>query len=203
MVPRHSSDTRRPVLPRSLYRIFRGPSYIGRGVFRERSLAQGQRNLRRCPWCWEMIERWAVVCEHCQKEVSPLEEAPPVAPALEPEPAGSQPGEKAARASTASSSVVAAPLPDNVVQIARWVTAVLIFAVLLFGVSLLLPSPNGLVIGVLTLGEVAAAYVINQFLWRRLTNHPTINALAWVVGALSVLTIAFMVLRQLGMVLGT
>lgn len=92
-------------------------------------------------------------------------------------------------------------MAEGTVQVFRWVTAVLIFGVLLFGMSLLLPSPSGVVIALLTLGEVAAAYFINQFLWQRLTNHPTAKTVGFVVGGLSVLAIAFMVLRQLGIVL--
>lgn len=96
---------------------------------------------------------------------------------------------------------MAAPLTGSTVQIARWVTAALIFGVLLFGMSLLLPSPSGIVIAALTLGEVAAAYLINQLLWQRLTKHPTAKTVGFAVGGLSVLAVAFKVLRQLGIVL--
>ena len=124
---------------------------------------------RRCPWCWELIERSATRCGHCGKDVHPLRGSAS-AEVEAPVPAPDEPGEKvgggqAARPEQTPAVPVDLDSPSGIAL--WWVTAILVYAILLFGVAVAVPfPPAGLGVGMLA-AEIVAAYLINRALWRR------------------------------------
>jgi hypothetical protein len=130
-------------------------------------------NQRRCPWCWELIARAATSCDHCGKEVHPLPDTSPVAsegPAAE----SALPG---VVAGSGTQPLVEPPVPtvdlESPSGVATWwVTAVLVYGVLLFGVAVAVPfPPAGFAIGLLA-AEIIAAYLINRAIWQRARQWP-------------------------------
>lgn len=51
-----------------------------------------------------------------------------------------------------------------------WITAILVYAVMLFGVALAYPSPPEGIALVLLAVEIVAAYLINRALWQKARN---------------------------------
>lgn len=129
---------------------------------------------RRCPWCWEWIERTATKCNHCGKDVHPLAAAPP--PEAQP---AAEPGTMARAQSPGPDSgttVPAAVKPDmdSTAGLAMWwISAILVYGVLLSGVGAVVPYPPARLVAVLLVVEIIAAYFINRAIWQRARNWPT------------------------------
>jgi hypothetical protein len=148
---------------------------------------------RRCPWCWEWIERSAAVCEHCKKDVPAREDRRSVSE--------SQGGAAHTLASDQALDISldtarAEPLVDLSSlpgQLMWWGTGILIYGVLLFGVALAYPSPKGSIALLLVAAQLGAAFFFNRVLWARMKAWPiskvtrTIVVLAIVVALLVVL----------------
>jgi hypothetical protein len=122
-----------------------------------------------------LIDRTATVCEHCNKDVHPLGAHPSpdegaTSPTAEP---GSAPEVEAA----------APPLGDSSGQLIWWVTAILIYAILLFGVNVAFPFPSAGVAAALIVGELVAAYLLNRWIWRRMRAWPTekVRSTVWIM----------------------
>ncbi|UCG87031.1 MAG: hypothetical protein JSW71_00335 [Gemmatimonadota bacterium] len=75
-----------------------------------------------------------------------------------------------------------------------WVTAILVYAILLFGVAVAYPfPPSGLAIALLA-AEIVAAYFINRALWRRAREWSSVRVRKLVI----YLAVAVVVLIALG-----
>jgi hypothetical protein len=145
-------------------------------------------NQRRCPWCWEWIERTATKCQHCEKDVHPLPEAPSTEPpppdtgseAMAPQ-VGQGP-ETGAEAPTVKSPDMDSPTG----QALWWISAILIYGILLFGIAVAIPFPRAELAIVLLVVEIGAAYLINRKVWQRVRSWPTFrvrNLLIYLAGA--------------------
>ncbi len=128
---------------------------------------------RRCPWCWELIDRSAAVCSHCNREVKPpvdRAEGSGSQPAVGqgPDPGSGQPDALAAE-------VAAVALPDLGTpsgQLVWWASAILIYGILLLATALAYPSPGAAVAVVLFIAQLTVAYFINRMLWTRMRSWP-------------------------------
>lgn len=149
---------------------------------------------RRCPWCWEWIDRSATRCQHCNKEVRPTGQRP--APDL-PNQAGAQGG--TAQPVSTERQGQGDTLPDLSTatgQIMWWGTALLLYGVLLFGVALVYPAPRGIIAFVLLVVQLGAAYLVNRALWSRLKSCP----MSRVIRTIVILGAVVVVLMLLGWV---
>ena len=149
---------------------------------------------RRCPWCWELIDRSAAVCTQCNKEVKPLVErgassGSRVAVTRGTDPGNGQDGPAA--------EVAAVGLPDlgtTSGQLAWWASAILIYGVLLLATALAYPSPGTAVAVLLFVAQLTAAYFINRMLWTRMRSWPA----AKVRNTMVILGVVVVVLFVLG-----
>lgn len=150
---------------------------------------------RRCPWCWEWIDRAATRCEHCKKDVRPTgQKAAPVQPTT---PSGEQAAVNDPAVGSPTALPTAEALPDlgtAVGQIMWWATALLLYGVLLFGVAVVYPAPRGVMAAALLIAQLGAAYLINRVLWTRLKSHPVRQVTRTIV----ILAISVVVLIALG-----
>ena len=152
---------------------------------------------RRCPWCWEWIDRSATKCEHCKKDVRPTGQrlaAPQSATTSGEQVVAGEPRAESAAAPTGSEA-----LPDlgtAIGQIMWWGTALLLYGVLLFGVAVVYPAPRGAVAALLLIAQLGAAYLINRALWSRLKSRPVRD----VVRGIVILAATVVVLIALGWV---
>ncbi len=148
-------------------------------------------NQRRCPWCWEWIERTATKCEHCQKDVHPLTEAPPPESRRE----TAAPSDAPPVGSDATAPPAASPDMDSSTGVAMWwISAILVYGILLAGVAVAVPYPPAQLVAVLLVAEIAAAYLINRAIWRRARSWPT--AKVWKMAIY--LAVAVVILLVLG-----
>ncbi len=150
---------------------------------------------RRCPWCWELIDRSAAVCAHCNKEVKPLVDRGASS--------GSQPAVGQAtdpgtgQAEGPAAEVAAVGLPDlgtTSGQLVWWASAILIYGILLLATALAYPSPGTAVAVVLFMAQLTAAYFINRMLWTRMRSWPA----AKVRNTMVILGVVVVVLFVLG-----
>ena len=152
---------------------------------------------RRCPWCWEWIDRSATRCEHCKKDVRPTgqrQAAPQLATTSGEQAAVGEPGAESSAAPTGAEA-----LPDlgtAIGQIMWWGTALLLYGVLLFGVAVVYPAPRGAIAVVLLIAQLGAAYLINRALWTRLKSRP----ISQVARTMAILAVTVVVLIALGWV---
>jgi hypothetical protein len=54
-----------------------------------------------------------------------------------------------------------------------WISAILVYGVLLAGVGVVIPYPRAELVAVLLLAEIVAAYFINRAIWQRARSWPT------------------------------
>ncbi|MEJ2238088.1 MAG: hypothetical protein P8X82_07305 [Gemmatimonadales bacterium] len=125
---------------------------------------------RRCPWCWEWIERTATKCNHCQKCVHPLSEAPP--PAAESD-SKAAPDAQSVEGGAVAPAVVSPDMESSAGMAMWWISAILVYGVLLAGVGVVIPYPRAELVAVLLLAEIVAAYFINRAIWQRARSWPT------------------------------
>jgi len=159
-------------------------------------------NQRRCPWCWEWIERAATKCNHCEKDVHPLRESGPVTT----EDAADIPQSEAAPARTMApdaSDLPPAPakldLESSSGVAMWWATAILVYGILLAGVAVAFPFPTAGVGVVLLVVEIAAAYLINRAIWKTAEHWPAskvIKLVLYLATAVVVLGILVWVRRR-------
>ncbi len=154
-------------------------------------------NQRRCPWCWEWIERTATKCQHCEKDVHPLPEAPSSEPPPETgvgtmAPEVGQGLEAGAEAPTVKSPDMESPAGQSL----WWISAILIYGILLFGIAVAIPFPRAELAIVLLVFEIGAAYLINRKVWQRVRSWPTFKIRNLII----YLAVAFLALVVLGWV---
>jgi hypothetical protein len=73
-------------------------------------------------------------------------------------------------------TVPAAEKPDMETSVGLamwWISAILVYGVLLSGVGVIIPYPRAELVAVLLLAEIVAAYFINRAIWQRARNWPT------------------------------
>ncbi len=147
---------------------------------------------RRCPWCWEWIDRSAETCEHCKKEVQARPERQPATDETDAQAAGA-PGQDVGDSHETGESRSLHDMSQLPWQLTWWATALLIYGVLLFGVALAYPAPRGIVAVTILLVQLAAAYLLNRLLWSHMKTWArdkitrTIAILAGLVALLIVL----------------
>lgn len=128
---------------------------------------------RRCPWCWELIERSAAVCAHCNKEVKPLVDRGPSSGTQPAVSQGTDPGTGQVGDLSAGVAVVSAPdLGTTSGQLIWWASAILIYGILLLATALAYPSPGTAVALVLFVAQLTVAYFINRQLWTHMRRWP-------------------------------
>ena len=116
-----------------------------------------------------MIDRSATKCDHCGKEVHPLRGSSSGAVEAVVPPSDEQgdtiPGTTEARPEKPPAAAV--DLESSYGVAIWWVTAILVYAILLFGVAVAFPFPPAGLAAVMLAAEIVAAYFINRALWRR------------------------------------
>jgi len=147
---------------------------------------------RRCPWCWEWIERTATKCNHCQKDVHPLAQAPP-----QQAPPGTEQGTTAPvepQRAEGGTTAPAAEKPDmesSTGMAMWWISAILVYGVLLSGVGVVIPYPRAQLVAVLLLVEIVAAYFINRAIWQSARNWPTTKIWKMMISLVVVVAVLF------------
>ena len=131
-------------------------------------------NQRRCPWCWEWIERSATTCNHCERDVHPPRESGRV---TTDDSAADTPQSEAASPRTMASNESEPPsakldLESSTGVAMWWVTAILVYGILLSGVAVVFPFPTAGVGIVLLVVEIVAAYLINRAIWKTAKHWP-------------------------------
>jgi hypothetical protein len=80
-----------------------------------------------------------------------------------------------------------------------WVTAILIYGVLLFGVAVAIPFPRAGYAAGLLAAEIVAAYLINRAIWQRARRWPASKVkklVTYLVAAVVVLIVVVWVRRR-------
>jgi hypothetical protein len=77
-----------------------------------------------------------------------------------------------------------------------WISAILIYGILLFGIAVAIPFPRAELAIVLLVFEIGAAYLINRKVWQRVRSWPTFKIRNLII----YLAVAFLALVVLGWV---